>query len=318
MTISPAARRWPWLVVAVAAVAAAAVALASPARAVPGTWATWTASGGSGAYTGTGSAAGTGFPDATFASDTVRLTVPGGASTFLNGATAPGAVYGSSQGSPYLNIGTAGGDATSTTTLTFATPTPGSGWAFVLGDVDADQVQVSATDASGAAVPVSGLGFQGSFNYCNGNPLPGACGGAPGTDEPSWSSVTSTLRGNGPDTRGASGWFAPSAAIKTLTFRFSRITPGTPIFQLWLVSLAQPAPTPTPTPTATSSPTTPPTSTPTPTATSSPTTPPTSAPTPTPSPSASSAPASPASSPSPSPRVSRTLLPGPPLVPVTG
>jgi hypothetical protein len=283
------------LAAAVLAAIAAAVTLAAPARAAAGTWASWTRTGGSGGFTGTESVTGTGFPGATFTSDAARLTVPAGGAAYLNAATPPGTAFGSSQGRPYLNIGTASGDRTSTTTLTFDAPTPASGWAIVVGDVDADQVQIEATGPSGARVPVSGLGFQGAFNYCGGAPLPGTCGGVPGTDEPAWNPAAGVLRGNGADTSGASGWFEPGTAITSLTFRFSTLTPGTPIFQLWLVSLAQPSPPPTPSPSATAT-------------SASPSPPP-----PSPSPSASVS-----TTPSARPSPSRSLVPSPPLVPVTG
>lgn len=283
-------RRWGWLPAVLCCVAATAVVLAGPARAAAGTWGSWTAAGSSGGFTGTETLAGSGFPGGAFTSDATRLTTPTGASAFLNATTPPGTEFGSSQGHPYLNIGTASGDTLSTTTLTFDSPAPASGWAFVLGDVDADQVQIQATGPSGAAVPVSGLGFQGAFNYCNGTPLPSTCGGAPGTDEPTWLPAAGTLRGQRADTLGAAGWFEPNAAITSLTFRFATLTPGTPIFQLWLVSLQQPAPPASPTPS------------PTPTLTS------------------ATGPGRPPSPPAPSrpPSPSRSSAPSRPLVPVTG
>ena len=233
--------RWRSLPAILCGTAAAAAALAAPASAATGTWASWTMAGASGAVTGTELVAGSAFPGGTLTSDTVKLTIPTGASAFLNAFTPPGMVFGSSQGQPYLNIQTAKGNTPSATTLTFGSLTPAGDWAFVLGDVDADQVQVQATDPSGATLPASGLGFQGVFNFCNGTPLPSSCGGT-STDEPAWDPATATLKGNGADTSGASGWFAPGAAIKSLTFRFSALTTGTPVFQLWLVSFPQPFP----------------------------------------------------------------------------
>jgi len=289
--------------------AAAAVVLAIPARAAAGTWTSWTMAGGRGGFTGTESAAGSGFPGGTFTSDTAKLAIPTGASAFLNASTPPGLVFGSSQGHPYLNIETAKGNTPSTTTLTFDPPAPSSDWAFVLGDVDADQVQIRATGPSGAILPVPALGFQSVFNYCNGTPRPSSCGGT-GTDKPAWDPATGTLKGNGADTSGASGWFAPSAAVTSLTFRFSALTPGTPVFQLWLVSLVQPSPSPSPAPTSSSP--APTSSSPAPTSPSP--APASSGPAPTSSP-------SPSASPSPPPRppsASRSLIPGLPPVPVTG
>ncbi|WP_194906865.1 Ig-like domain-containing protein [Catenulispora rubra] len=75
-------------------------------------------------------------------------------------------------------------------------------WGFALGDVDAEKVRVTACDAAGKQVPVS---FQGSFNFCQGTPLPSACGGQNETDQPSWDPASSFLVGNVADTNGAAG-----------------------------------------------------------------------------------------------------------------
>ena len=237
--------RWRSLPAILGGIAAAVVVLAAPARATTSTWASWTMAGSSGGVTGTELIAGSGFPGGTFTSDSVKVTIPTGASAFLNASTPPGTEFGSSQGQPYLTIQTAKGNTPSTTTLTFDSLTPPGDWALVVGDVDADQVQIQARDPSGATLPVSGLGFQGVFNFCNGTPLPSSCGGT-STDKPAWDPATGTLKGNGADTNGASGWFAPSAAIKSLTFRFSALTAGTPVFQLWLVSFQEPFPSHSP------------------------------------------------------------------------
>jgi hypothetical protein len=213
------------------------VVAASTAPAATGSaYAAWTVSGANPSWTGTLAIPATGFPGGTFTSDGSSPTIPSGASAFLGASTPFGAVFGSSANQPYLSLRTAAGNAPSTTTFTFATPTPASGWAFAFGDVDADQVQVSATDATGAPVAVGGLGFQQSFNYCTNVPKPSGCGAGPFTDTPVWNPGTSTLVGNGVDTDGASGWFRPTTAIKTLTFRFSRLA-GIPIYQVWFAAL---------------------------------------------------------------------------------
>ena len=144
----------------------------------------------------------------------------------------PGAKYGTSSGSRYLILRPKADNATSpsTTTYTFDNPTPDIGWAFVLGDVDTEDVRIQATDETGdpiAAGVVDGW-FQGPFNY------------AGGTDLPTWDGGTSTLAGSpGPDSDGASGWFEPDVRLTSLTFIFTRRT-GFPIYQTWFVSRARP------------------------------------------------------------------------------
>ena len=119
----------------------------------------------------------------------------------------------------------------STTTYTFDAPTPDTGWAFVLGDLDADQVAVSATDATGATVSAAEVDswFAGTFNY------------AGGTDQPTWDTATSTLTGNAAaqDTDGAAGWFEPDIRLTSLTMTFTRRS-GFPVYQTWFVSRARP------------------------------------------------------------------------------
>ena len=112
-----------------------------------------------------------------------------------------------------VNVSTANGITTSTTKLAFDAPTPASGWAFALGDIDADQVEISGTDTAGHPLTAADLGFAGVFNYCAVSPKPGGCTGpGPFTDVPTWHPGSARLVGNGPDTFGASGWFVPAMA----------------------------------------------------------------------------------------------------------
>lgn len=226
-------------------VAATAILVqAAPAQAASasGSYAQWVASGGSGAWQGAGTPA-AGFPVASLVSDASSVQIPSGATTFLGPATPMGAEYGSSRAMNYLNISTAAALQPSTTTLTFDEPTPARNWAFALGDIDADTVSITATDANGDPVPVPALGFQGTFNYCAFSPKPGTCkGSGPFTDVPTWVADAASLVGGGLDTSGASGWFQPTAAIKTITFRFATQI-GFPSFQLWLASKAIPVET---------------------------------------------------------------------------
>lgn len=207
----------------------------APAHALTDRWATWSPlEGVSNAYASEMRQQSPGFPVASVASDSrAAVQLAAGSSTFLGAATPPGAKYGSSVGQPYLVLRPRADTPTapSTTTYTFDTPTPATGWAFVLGDFDADQVRVTATDAVGAAVPAAEVDswFAGSFNY------------AGDTDLPVWDTATSTLTGNADalDTSGASGWFEPDVRLTSLTMTFTRRA-GFPVYQTWFVSRARP------------------------------------------------------------------------------
>ena len=235
------------LPVSLLATALTAAVAVSSVQAVGGTgeYAAWTRTG----STGTMTLAADDFaaPSATWTTTGSSLDVPSGASTWLGPTTPFGAYFGSSQGKPYLNVGT-GGAVSVTTTYTFADPTPAGTWGFALGDIDADKVKISATDAGGNAVAVSSW-YQGVFNYCAVSPKPSGCPAGTHTDVPVWNGID-TLTGNGSDTSGASGWFRPTQSIKTLTFTFEKLS-GFPIFQTWFAA-DEPAPSPSPSPTSTS------------------------------------------------------------------
>jgi hypothetical protein len=230
-----------------ATVVAAAVVVgltALPADAATTTrWADFTdLAGAAGAQTGALSLGLGAFPDATIATDagTRNAGVVSGATTWLSPTTPVGSKYGTSRNQEYLNLPATTSNGPSTTTYTFDTATPTAGWAIVLGDIDADAVRVSATTATGAAVPTAQLNYRGGFNYCSnsgaGEP---SCTGA-ATDVPTWDAATATLTGNdgASDTSGAAGWFEPTAAIKSLTFTFTSRS-GLPIFQTWFTGLAR-------------------------------------------------------------------------------
>jgi hypothetical protein len=219
---------------------------ASGAQAAPenGHWGTFTVTGTNSDYSGSMSLPG--FPATTFTSNSRQPQVISGASTWQSLGTGPGAVYGTSRGSTYMNqrpLADRAG-APSVTTYTFADATPASGWSFVLGDIDADQATITATDANGAAVPSTALGFQGQddrgYNSCS----TVAAGGwscpttpadpTPGSDTPTWNPGTSTLTGNAAaaDTSGASAWFSPTTPLSSLTISFERRA-GFPVYQTW-------------------------------------------------------------------------------------
>ena len=118
----------------------------------------------------------TGFPAATYVSNSAGGASVGrqnGTNTYLSATTPVGAKYGSSKDRPYLNLRpySQNGAPASVTTYQFDRPTPSSGWTFVLGDVDADQVTITATGVGGVEVSPSDLGFRSVFNYCT----PGVC-----------------------------------------------------------------------------------------------------------------------------------------------
>ena len=163
------------------------------------------------------------FPAATITSSAAAASVASSAT--LTGSTPFGQAFGTSSGQQYASIGATGSNTgPSSTTLTFASPTPASGWGIALGDVDAESVQITATAPGGAPVPVSALGFAGTFNY------------APsGTDVPTWNPTTGTLIGGGSDTAGATGWFRPTTPLASITLNFTTLI-GTPLFQVWIAA----------------------------------------------------------------------------------
>ncbi|OZB82499.1 carboxypeptidase regulatory-like domain-containing protein [Microbacterium sp. 13-71-7] len=222
-----------------------ALALGAPASAATGTpWADWSDLQGSpGAYTGTVTAAAPQLA-ATYTSDSRggSVGVFNGGSTWLAATTPVGAKYGSSRDQQYLNLRPRADNATSPseTTYTFAHATPTAGWTFVLGDIDADKVAISAVGPGGHALTAAELGFRGGFNYCApqfaGKP---SCTGD-AADVPSWDAATLTLTGNAAaaDTSGAAAWFEPNAPISSLTFTFTRRA-GFPVYQTWFAAITR-------------------------------------------------------------------------------
>ncbi len=231
------------IIAAMATLVTLSFAAPASAAAATGEYAAWSIAGAAGAFTGSAAPAAAGFPAAAVTSDATTTQTPSGASAFLGPDTPVGAVYGSSKQMSYLNVSTAKGITTSTTTLDFASPTPAATWAFVLGDIDADEVTISGVDAGGNPISADDLGFAGTFNYCAVSPKPSSCTGpGPFTDVPTWHPGSARLVGNGPDTFGSSGWFQPKVAVASLTFRFTALI-GFPIYQLWLTTLAVPVET---------------------------------------------------------------------------
>lgn len=229
-----------------------AIGGATSASAAPaGHWGTFTVSGSSKAYTGTVSM--DGFPSTTFTSNSRQTSVISGATTWQSENTPVGrAGFGTSRNQTYVNQRPNADNQTSpsTTTYTFAEPAPGGqSWAFVLGDIDADQATISATDVTGNPVSGADLGFggpdaaTGAYNSCSTVVAGGwSCGRptaddpTPGSDEPTWTPTATggTLVGNATasDTAGATAWFSPVTALKTLTISYQQRS-GFPVYQTW-------------------------------------------------------------------------------------
>lgn len=163
-------------------------------------------------------------------SSSANVSTSSGSSAWLPAWTPFGEVFGSSQNQKYMSVPVASGNGTSLT-ISFDFPTPRSGWGFALGDVDAEQVAISAVTDSGTSVAVNPW-FSGVFNYCEQTPRSSTCGGSD-TDVPSWNGTT--LVGSGTDTKGASGWFRPTVSLSSITFTATRLT-GIPEFQIWLAA----------------------------------------------------------------------------------
>ena len=219
-----------------------------------------------------------------------------GSTIFLNQNTPVGEEYGSSVNKTYASIGLGSSftvpGTPAVTTVRFVSATPASGWSFALGDIDAEDITITAQGASGA-LNVTGW-FRSSFNYCA-TPKPSGCGAGTPTDTPRW--VAPTLVGNKVDTAGAAAWFTPNAAVTELTLTQTRNVAGGPSFQLWIVSDTEIEAEPTPSPSDSASPS--------PTPSSSESASP--SPSPTPSPSESeSASESDSESPAPSPSAGET------------
>lgn len=274
-------RTWVGAGVTIGLLGTAFATLPGAAAATPA-YADWTLQSGT-PDTGTMTVPLGGFPAATYTTNASTTTLPTGASTWLNTATPFGARFGSSENKAYLNQNLSfAATNPAVITYTFDTATAASGWGFALGDIDADQVTLAATDENGAALSADDLGFQSVFNYCGSSPKPSSCPAGFQTDVPTWNPATMTLVGNVADTQGAAGWFAPTKRVKTLTMTFQKQT-GSPTYQTWFAAddvppIPSPSPSVSPSPTATTSPTASPTTSPTPSPTPTPTPSPTTKP----------------------------------------
>lgn len=213
-----------------------------------GSWAQWSSTTAS-PTTMTIGADGFAAPTATYTTDAESASRP--TADFLNAKTPPGERFGSSQGERLLRMGLkdTDSDTPSRTVYTFPAATPVGHFAFVLGDIDVDEVTIAATAADGSKVSAKELGFRSTFNFCNGvDPFPLTCEDKTWTTEPNWQPDQMTLRGSTPgdETEGASGWFLPTVSLKSLTFTFAKLPlGGNPTYRTWFVGDDVPKPSPT-------------------------------------------------------------------------
>lgn len=237
--------------VAVVAVVASILATGSSASAAPsdgyGTW-TIDATSVRNAFTGTVSLP-AGFPATTVRSTSRTFDTSAGGSAWLPPESPPGQLVGSSEGHPYVSINPAANSAASpsTTTFTFATPTPVGVWGAALGDIDAESVEITATDATGAPVSSADLGVT-SFNYCAAPRFASSCrDSAIRTVLPTLSATATSISAADPlcptdsdhcSTSGASVWITPRVALSTLSVT-SVFVSGLPAAQLWFASVAR-------------------------------------------------------------------------------
>lgn len=227
---------------------AATLGAMSATSAVGGTgaYANWTESG----TTAAASFSGTYFPGLSATRTGGSWQVPTGATAWLSSQTPFGAQYGSSQNLGYLGVSLPLGGTTTETTITFDTVPTAGDWGFALGDIDAENLTITATDSTGAALNVSGW-FQSAFNYCNVSPKPSSCPSGTHSDQPTWNSPVIT--GSATDTYGAAAWFKPTSGVKTLTFSQARNVSGAPAYQLWIAADIQASPSPSPSSSASAS-----------------------------------------------------------------
>lgn len=186
-----------------------------------------------------------GMPDATY---TVTKTAADDESTrlvandeeYLAADTPIGQVFGASGPSTDTQFLRTAIDSdvteSATVVVTFAAPVPAGLLGFAVGDVDVDQVVVSATQPGGAALSGEQLAGQ-AFNLCDSTTQPESCEGATAPfPVPTWDPATGTVLGSGDDSDGESAWFRPTVSVTSLTFVFSGQFDISSSFRLWLTA----------------------------------------------------------------------------------
>lgn len=170
----------------------------------------------------TGTFTGTVFPQIDVEAVDGSLSVAKSAT--LTGTTPFGEEYGTSSGEQYLSSAVAPGQPQGTVTLNFASAPNPLTWSFAVGDVDAENITLSALDLDGNEIDVRDWKYV-PFNYASGE-----------TDEPVWDAETQTIVGNTLDTSGASMWVRPTSEdIASITLTQIR-TSGFPQYQLWVAA----------------------------------------------------------------------------------
>ncbi len=236
----------------VAVVAVTFLLLGGPvlaARAAPSEgYADWSLGGVPGAYTATATDLATGFPTVSLTSTSRgAASVVGGATTWLPASSSFGTAFGSSANREYLSLRPAADNGTSpsTTTLAFADPTPVGGWGLALGDVDAETLEVTGTDADGDPVTGAQLGLVEAFSYCDASPRAPTCTGTSApfalpsatvlADRVVLEDAACPADTTRCDTTGASAWVRPTVPLSSLSVR-STWKQGAPTYQLWLAT----------------------------------------------------------------------------------
>ena len=185
-----------------------------------GVYAAWTVN--DDATTANGTFAGTVFPQIDAVSENGSLSVASSAT--LTGTTPFGEEYGTSRGEQYLTSAVAAGQSQGTVTLNFESAPNPLTWSIAVGDVDAENITLSALDLDGNEINVREWKYV-PFNYASGE-----------TDEPVWDPETQTIVGNTLDTSGASMWIRPTQDnIASITLTQIR-TSGFPQYQLWVAA----------------------------------------------------------------------------------
>lgn len=170
----------------------------------------------------TGAFTGTVFPqiDAVAADGSLAVA----RSATLTGTTPFGEEYGTSRGQTYLTSAITAGKPQGTVTLNFESAPNPLTWSFAVGDVDAENISLSALDLDGNEIDVREWKYV-PFNYASGE-----------SDEPAWDAETQTIVGNTLDTTGASMWVRPTNDnIASITLTQIR-TSGFPQYQLWVAA----------------------------------------------------------------------------------
>ena len=217
-------RRRSFLAVAAAVATSAAATLVfiplSSAADGTGVYAAWEVN--DDATEATGVFAGTVFPQIDAIAENGSLSVARSAT--LTGSTPFGEEYGTSRGQQYLTSAVAAGQPQGTVTLNFESAPNPLTWSIAVGDVDAENITLSALDLDGNAIDVREWKYV-PFNYASGE-----------TDEPVWDAETQTIVGNTLDTSGASMWIRPTQDnIASITLTQIR-TSGFPQYQLWVAA----------------------------------------------------------------------------------